>query len=254
MVSWASDGGGVGPHVDSYDVFLIQAQGQRRWRVAPPSDFAFVRDAPLKILRRFKPTAEHVLRPGDLLYLPPGWAHDGVALGRGCMTYSIGLRAPARDNLAGELVQRLAETFVDPRLYEDRLQPASATPAEIPRRLSEFARAAVRQLAARPDAIARALGEVLSEPKAHVWFEKRTEPWRAGGVTLDRRTKMLYDAHEVFINGEAVRVRGRDATILRRLANQRALQAREVRAASRTVRVLLSGWLAAGWLIQEPRR
>jgi 50S ribosomal protein L16 3-hydroxylase len=247
MISWASDGGGVGPHVDSYDVFLLQAQGRRRWRIAPPGDFSFEPDAPLKILRRFEPTIEHVLEPGDLLYLPPGWAHDGVALGE-CMTYSIGLRAAARDTLAAELVQRLAETFADARLYADRQQQATATPAEIPASLAAFARDAVRQLVARPDAIARALGEVLSEPKPNVWFEKRPERLHRGGVVLDRRTKMLYDARYIFINGEAVRVRGGDASLLRRLANERRLGAAAVRGANRTVRTLLAEWHAAGWL------
>jgi 50S ribosomal protein L16 3-hydroxylase len=251
MISWASEGGGVGAHVDSYDVFLIQASGRRRWRVAPPGDFGFDPDAPLKILRRFRPTATHVLEPGDLLYLPPGWAHEGIALGGGCMTYSIGLRAPARDHLASELAQRLAETFVDPRLYEDKFQRPSATPAEIPRQLGAFARDAVSQLVARPDAVARALGEVLSEPKARVWFEKRTGRLRAGGVALDRRTKMLYDARHVFINGDAVAVSAADARLLRHLANERRLDAPAVRGASRTVRALLDQWHGAGWLARS---
>src|SRR5690606_2666677 len=105
---FAADGGGVGPHVDSYDVFLLQAAGRRRWRIGKQVDRRLVAGAPLKILRRFVPTEEHVLGPGDLLYLPPDWAHEGVALGGDCMTYSIGMRAPRRDELAAEIVQRLA--------------------------------------------------------------------------------------------------------------------------------------------------
>src|SRR5688572_9483880 len=97
MISWASDGGGVGPHVDSYDVFLLQASGERRWRIARRFDPALDERAPLKILRRFEPEQELVLSPGDLLYLPPNWAHEGVAMGGDCMTCSIGMRAPRRD-------------------------------------------------------------------------------------------------------------------------------------------------------------
>ncbi|MEI7447697.1 MAG: cupin domain-containing protein, partial [Burkholderiales bacterium] len=89
MISFATDGGGVGPHVDQYDVFLLQAQGRRRWRIAPPGDASLVAGVPLKLLARFEPTEEWVLEPGDMLYLPPGWGHDGVAVGD-CTTFSIG--------------------------------------------------------------------------------------------------------------------------------------------------------------------
>ena len=94
MISWASDGGGVGPHFDSYDVFLLQVQGRRRWRIGRMRDAELEPDVPLRILRRFEPEHEYVLDAGDMLYLPPEWAHDGVAVGRDCMTYSIGMRAP----------------------------------------------------------------------------------------------------------------------------------------------------------------
>jgi 50S ribosomal protein L16 3-hydroxylase len=248
MISWASDGGGVGPHVDSYDVFLLQARGLRRWRIARRFDAALDERAPLKMLRRFAAEEEHVLGPGDMLYLPPGWAHDGVAVGGDCMTCSIGLRAPRRGDLAAELAQRLAETYEDSTPYRDAGQPAATSPAAIPPALARFAAAAVRRLAARPAAIERALGEVLSEPKPQVWFTKRRAPRRFGAIELDRRTRMLYDSRHVFINGEAVPVRGRDASLLRLLADERALEARAVRNAGAAVRKLLAQWLAAGWL------
>jgi 50S ribosomal protein L16 3-hydroxylase len=249
MISWASDGGGVGPHVDSYDVFLLQVAGKRRWRIARRFDPALDTRAPLKVLRRFEAEQEHVLEPGDLLYLPPHWAHEGVAVGGDCMTCSIGMRAPQRGALAGELAQRLAETCDEPTLYRDARQPATHTPAAIPSALTRFATDAVRRLAGDSPRIGRALGEVLSEPKPTVWFTKRTAPWQPRAVELDRRTRMLYDARHVFINGEAVRVRGAGAAILRRLANERALDAGAVRAADRTVRKLLAEWFAAGWLV-----
>src|SRR5687767_9412173 len=103
MVSYASDAGGVGPHFDSYDVFLLQAQGRRRWRIGAQKDLTLRDDVPLKILRHFEPEFDYVLEPGDMLYLPPGYAHDGVAQGE-CQTYSIGFRAPARGELAQELL------------------------------------------------------------------------------------------------------------------------------------------------------
>jgi 50S ribosomal protein L16 3-hydroxylase len=248
MISWASDRGGVGAHVDSYDVFLLQAQGLRRWRIARRFDAALDPRAPLKVLRRFVAEEEHVLGPGDLLYVPAGWAHEGVAVGGDCTTCSIGMRAPQRGSLAADIAQRLAETYDDAELYRDPQQPATAAPGEIPPALASFAAEAVRRLASRPEAVAHALGEVLSEPKAHVSFGKRGTRWRPRAVKLDRRTRMLYDAHHVFVNGEAVRVRGHDAALLRRLADERTLGARAVRSASAGVRKLLAEWFAAGWL------
>jgi 50S ribosomal protein L16 3-hydroxylase len=251
MISWASDGGGVGAHVDRYDVFLLQAHGRRRWRIARRFDLALDERAPLKVLRRFAAEEEYVLDPGDLLYLPPSWAHEGVALGGDCMTCSIGLRAPKRGELASEIAQRLAETYDDATLYRDTQQCATKSPAAIPRALARFAENAMQRLAARPAAVSRALGEVLSEPKPRVWFTKRTARWRPGAVALDRRTRMLYDSRHVFVNGEAAAVRGRDAALLRRLADERALDARAVRGASAAARKLLAEWHAAGWLSKD---
>jgi 50S ribosomal protein L16 3-hydroxylase len=252
MISWASDGGGVGPHVDSYDVFLLQARGKRRWRIARSYDPALDERAPIKVLRRFSAEQEFVLDPGDLLYLPPGWAHEGVAVGGDCMTCSIGLFAPRRGALAAELVQRLAETYDDSALYRDAGQSATGSPAAIPATLGRFAADAVQGLVSRRSAVGRALGEILSEPKPHVWFTK-SEGFRRrpGAVALDRRTRMLYDARHVFINGEAVPARGRDALVLRRLADERTLNASAVRRASAVARTLLAEWLAAGWLHDE---
>ena len=232
MISWASDGGGVGPHFDSYDVFLLQVQGRRRWRIGRMRDAELEPDVPLRILRRFEPEHEYVLDAGDMLYLPPEWAHDGVAVGRDCMTYSIGMRAPQRGALAGELAARLTEDLADTTLYRDPEQHAAGTqPAAIPMRLQRFAAEALRALADRPEAVATALGELLSEPKAHVLFDRPRTAWRTGAVVLDRRTRMLYDARHVYINGDSVRASGADATLLRRLADHRELSAHRVRAA-----------------------
>jgi 50S ribosomal protein L16 3-hydroxylase len=124
MISYATDQGGVGPHFDSYDVFLLQAQGQRRWRIGRQKDLTLQEDVPLKILANFEPEQEFVLEPGDMLYLPPRYAHDGIAEGE-CQTYSIGFRSPARGELARELIQRLAEDAGDAAgatLYRDPRQ------------------------------------------------------------------------------------------------------------------------------------
>jgi 50S ribosomal protein L16 3-hydroxylase len=250
MISYATDGGGVGPHFDSYDVFLLQAQGRRRWRIGRQQDLQLQEDVPLKILARFEPEQEFVLEPGDMLYLPPRYAHDGIAVGE-CQTYSIGFRAPAQGELARELLQRIADEAgesLQPALYRDPAQPATASPGAVPAGLSEFARRAVAAALKDPLALERALGEVLTEPKPQVWFEGGSAPRRLRSVALDARTRMLHDARHVFINGEAWRAAGRDATLMRRLADRRRLDAPELARASEAALSLLRAWCEAGWL------
>jgi 50S ribosomal protein L16 3-hydroxylase len=256
MVSWASPGGGVGPHWDAYDVFLLQVQGRRRWRVGPVASRALVPGLPVKILRHFKPTSEWLLEPGDMLYLPALWGHDGVAEGGDCVTCSIGFRAPAAAELAGELLARLADQDsadgATPMRYRDPPPRPGASPAphgQVPAALQAFARRAVQQALAEPLALARALGEWATEPKPQVWFEPAARPRRAGsGLRLDRRTRMMFDDEHVFINGEAYRASGRDALCMQALANQRHLAAAALRGLSAGARALLAQWHGAGWL------
>ena len=251
MVSFATDGGGVGPHVDSYDVFLLQARGRRRWRIGKVGRPELVPDVPLKILANFEPEQEFLLEPGDMLYLPPGWAHDGVADGE-CMTCSIGFRAAGRDELARDVVQRALDAAdLDARgpLYRDPALQATTEPGRIPPALQAFAADAVARLLTDSDALACALGEVLSEPKRGVWFDDVEPDERgSGGLRLDQRTRALYDERHVFINGESFRASGRDARLMRRLADRRMLTGAEVAALSEGARGLLDDWLADGWL------
>ncbi len=250
MVSYASDGGGVGPHFDSYDVFLLQAHGQRRWRIGRQKDLTLRDDVPMKILAHFEPEEEYVLEPGDLLYLPPRWAHDGVAEGE-CMTYSVGFRVPERTDLAQELLVRLADEDDADKggalLYRDPKQPAVAQPAQIPEALHTFARAALERTLAQPLAVERALGEYLTEPKSNVWFEPGPEGGLLEQLRLDRRTRMVYDAHHIFINGDSYRAAGRDAALMRQLADQRQLDRAALASASDAALELLSEWCSAGW-------
>jgi 50S ribosomal protein L16 3-hydroxylase len=250
MISYASDGGGVGPHFDSYDVFLLQAQGRRRWRIARQDDLSLVPGLPLKILANFEPEAEYVLEPGDMLYLPPRYAHDGIAQGE-CQTYSIGFRAPARGELARELLQRLADDAGDTageRVYRDATQAATNTPGAVPDALQQFAREAIAAALQETQALPRALGEYLTEPKPTVWFEPAGPAPIAGGVALDRRSRMMYDRAHVFINGESYRASGRDAALMRCLADGGALAAEDIARASDGARELLASWQQAGWV------
>ena len=254
MLSWASEGGGVGPHTDSYDVFLLQVQGRRRWRIGPTRDATLRPGLPLRILARFEPDEEWLLEPGDMLYLPPGWAHEGVAVGE-CMTTSIGFRAPSRRELAREVMGRLLEDDAEADgsaspspLYRDPSQPATTAPGRVPEALQRFAADAVALAVRDPQALHCALGEALTEPKPTAWFAPSGD-WRPGlGVRLDAGSRMLYDDRHVFLNGESWRASGRDAALMRRLADDRGLGATEITRASEAARELILQWIDDGWL------
>ena len=250
MMSYATDAGGVGPHFDSYDVFLLQVQGRRRWRIGRMTDATLQPDVPLKILANFEPEQEFVLDPGDMLYLPPRWAHDGVAEGE-CMTCSIGFRAPNDTEVVREILQRLLETESDDeqsKLYRDPGQTATDSPGRVPAALQAFAGDAVHAWLRDPTALACLLGEWLTEPKPQVWFDENASTSTPGGVQLDPRSRMLYDDDHVFLNGESYRASGRDAALMRRLADARALDAAALRGLSAGARELVTGWLKSGWL------
>lgn len=255
MVSWASDGGGVGPHLDSYDVFLVQVQGRRRWRIGRCPDARWVEGLPLKILQRFEPEQEWLLEPGDLLYLPPRWGHDGVADGE-CMTCSVGFRSPTRDGLAADLLGRLGEAVAEraedlrrpSRPYRDPGQGATTTPGALPGSLRAFAREALTRALADPRPLSRVLGESLTEPKPQVWFASGDALRPGQGVRLADGSRMLYDEDHLFLNGEAYRASGRDARWMRRLADERRLTAAQVAALSPQARDLVSDWSCAGWV------
>lgn len=258
MISVASDGGGVGPHTDSYDVFLVQVWGRRRWRVARPRPHALIPNLPLKMLADFEPEQEFVLDPGDILYLPPGWGHDGIAEGP-CMTCSVGFRAPSRHEFLSALLADAADAIagIDPR-FTDRGRAAARRPGELPADLQ-------RQLSAwahdwRPDArqVNEFIGRFLTEPKPQVWFDSADLPSprafaeRAGraGLRLDRRSRMLYRGRQLFINGEAVAADAPALQWLRTLADRRHLTAAAAQQALAhpICADLLRQWCSHGWL------
>ena len=270
MVSFATPGGGVGAHFDSYDVFLLQASGSRRWKISKQKDLTLQPDKPLKILQTFEPEEEFVLHAGDMLYLPPRYAHDGVAEAgadeRGkaadCMTYSIGFKSPARQELAAELLHRLAEFNEDEfeadsavnaqNRYRDPQQTATPNPALLPDALIHFAQDAVHRALKDPLAISCALGEIMTAPKPGVWFDDPAQSapvTRKSSVMLDPKTRMMYDANHVFINGESYLAKGSDAALMRRLADQRSLMPADLAKASTGALELLSDWCAAGWTL-----
>jgi 50S ribosomal protein L16 3-hydroxylase len=133
MVSYASDGGGVGAHFDQYDVFLIQGLGTRRWQVGALCDAntPLLPHDDLRLLEAFEASDEWLLEPGDILYVPPRFAHNGVAVGDDCMTYSIGFRAPSRGELIADFADDLVAEMDDDDRYGDPGLKVQGNPGEI---------------------------------------------------------------------------------------------------------------------------
>jgi 50S ribosomal protein L16 3-hydroxylase len=254
MVSHAAPGGGVGPHFDSYDVFLLQGPGRRRWRVGKLRNPVLDPAAPLKILRNFRPESEWLLDPGDMLYLPPGWAHEGVAL-EPCFTYSIGFRAPSHADTAREFLAFLQDRVTFDGLYADPGLKPQRHAAEIPQRMVQQAVAVARKIQWHRKDVARFLGEYLSSPKPQVVFSRPRSPHSpvrfaelcsTRGLRLDLRTRMLFRGRDFFVNGEGLDPPGPLRARLARLADERALPPR-MRLPQPLLR-LLHGWYLAGWL------
>ncbi len=218
MISIAGVGGGVGPHVDSYDVFLIQMEGRRRWKISSQTDLDLRDDLPLKILSRFKPENDWILEPGDLLYLPPHIAHEGVALDPGCQTWSVGFRSPTFKELITEGLWRLAESLEDDpqlrMLYADPHQTAVNDPAVLPEQLEHeiMTRLAALKLG-QNSVLMDGITAYLSEPKPQAIFDAPTRPlspsafWKAldsNALIPHPQTRLLVRGVTVYCNGEAV--------------------------------------------------
>ena len=262
MVSFATDGGGVGPHTDSYDVFLLQAHGARRWRIGPPGDETLQPGRPVKLLQLFAPTQEWVLAPGDMLYLPPGWAHEGVAIGE-CMTFSIGFRAPSRHEFLSAFLAEAADGLrgPDPRFSDRGRRPtrrAGAVPGDLARQLRRWA---LDWHASGAD-VDGFIGRFLTEPKRDVWFERPPRLARGRfvaqacrrGLELDRRTRMAWRGTRVFVNAESTQPTTVAQPWLRRLADRRALSAVQCQQALADAGLadILHGWYTSGWLAIGP--
>ena len=256
MISYATDGGGVGPHFDSYDVFLLQAHGKRRWQISAQKDLSLVEGMPLKILSNFMPQEEFVLEPGDMLYLPPHYAHDGVAEGE-CMTYSIGFRAPAYQELGEAFLQFMADSIDLPGRYADPQLDVAKHPAEIPKHMLAAIAAEMNKVRFTEEDVTIFVGEHLSEPKHNVFFTGPAKPLTMGrfadtvakrGVVLSLKTQMLYRGKHVFINGESFAVGRADKVLLDTLANERALTGAMAATASDDVMEALYTWYQDGWI------
>lgn len=231
MVSYAPTGGGVGPHIDSYDVFLLQGAGKRRWRISQQTDLRLITGAPLRILSHFVSEQEWVLEPGDMLYLPPNVAHWGIAEDDDCMTYSIGFRAPTARELAIEFLEACRQDGLPDELYRDPgLKPVSDA-AEVGADMVANVAGMMQRLSWQSAQLGPFLARYFSEPKAYVVFspnrklslQKFTQQAARNGVVLDLQTQILHWQGQYFINGETVPPF--NTNLLNILANKRSLAA-----------------------------
>jgi len=232
MVSYAPDGGGVGPHFDSYDVFLLQGQGKRLWRISEQVDLVLVEGAPLRILKNFKAEKEYLLEQGDMLYLPPHIAHWGIAAGE-CMTYSIGFRAPAAQELATQFLAYMQERLSLEDMYADPDLRPQKHPAKISTEMVGRVAHMLKMVRWNKQDVANFLGSYLSEPKNDVVFEAPAEMdlgnflkhLRSKGIALDLKSQALFYGEHFFINGEQIAMQAGYADALKLLADQRRLAA-----------------------------
>ncbi len=217
MISIAGPNGGVGPHVDSYDVFLIQMAGRRQWKISDQKDLSLKDGLPLKILKNFQATDDWVLEPGDMLYLPPNIAHDGIALDAGCQTWSVGFRVPTYKELINEILWRTTEALEnDPelcQLYTDPNQPATKDPALVPDELIKVIQNKLNRIHWSKSDVSCTLAAVLSEPKPQVVFTpprpllsfaEFKKALRTQGLELSPLSKALYDKDFLYLNGESM--------------------------------------------------
>lgn len=249
MVSYAAPGGGVGPHVDSYDVFLVQGAGRRLWRLARPRPFALVAHAPLSLIDDFRAEEEHVLEPGDMLYLPPGWGHDGVALDS-CFTCSVGFRAPRGAELAASFLDYLHERGLPDATYRDPHLRATRHPGRIGADLAAYAQKLLRRISWRTSDAQDFIGRFLTTPKPNVVFSpsKRRVSRIAGKlVELHPKTQLLYLGARFFINGESFAPRADQRRALAELADRRRASGRRLGRAG--LSDIVRDWHRSGFLL-----
>jgi 50S ribosomal protein L16 3-hydroxylase len=279
MISYAADGGGVGPHLDSYDVFLIQLHGCRQWRISPPKSTPaeFQDGLPVKILKKFSPTQEWLLEAGDMLYLPAGWGHDGVAVGE-CITASVGFRAPHRNEWLNAYLDDLSDSLEDilspfPRRLkvapstqsnkgkETPAQIVSAIPDQLGDWVDELMGEGVSQKPATKAHIRELAGRFLTEPKSQTIFIPPSKPVNQAafskhlldkGVRLSLASRCLYSKapKTFFLNGESFNVSSNQLSTLALLADSKQLGGKgfHISAIDADLLESLYDWYENGWI------
>jgi len=230
MVSYAPTGGGVGAHVDSYDVFLLQGSGRRNWKISEQQDLSLVEGAPLRILKHFTAEQEWVLEAGDMLYLPPQIAHWGVSESDDCMTYSIGFRAPKTQELQHEFLNYLQDHLTAEGLYSDPDLTDQQHPAEIGDAMVSKVSAMLQNMSWDNTHVADFLGHYLTEPKMDVVFAPNKKISQSEFVKrlaqkpllLSLKSQLLFVQEHFYLNGEKLVVSAELIDSMQTLANERS--------------------------------
>ncbi len=269
MVSYADDKGNVGAHVDNFDVFLVQAAGKREWmiedRAVPKDDF--IPDLPVRLLKKFKPTHKWVLEPGDILYLPPRFPHHGIARGKGCMTISVGFRAPTQAEILNSVVSSAMSQLDDTARYSDPdLKPHA--PGEISRdalrKISDTIQHAIGSEAFLGDW----LGRFATETYGDVNLESTAHPVPAGKVASEVKSASFIVRAEgarfayirsgkkgvsFFANGQRQELNGKAAACAQLLADHVVVGTDRIvpLLADAKAKKLLSELLGAGSIVLE---
>lgn len=253
MISYAPPGGTVGPHFDSYDVFLLQVGGKKRWQISSQADDDFIPDAPIRVLQDFRVEEEFVLEHSDMLYLPPKCAHYGVALEPG-MTYSIGFRAAPAQELATQFLVYLQDHICLDGRYADPELQRQADPARISEEMVDKVSQMLSQIVWNKDTVSDFLGHYLTEPKPHVFYDSPENELDEDefanevslhGVELDRKSLILFHQEMFYCNGEVLEIEPADVALWQQFANQRHLSAADIRPS--LLGVLYEGYLAGYW-------
>jgi 50S ribosomal protein L16 3-hydroxylase len=235
MVSYAPAGSGIGAHVDSYDVFLLQGAGKRNWKISAQKDLSLAANTPLKILQNFKAEHEWTLEAGDMLYLPPQIAHWGVSESDDCMTYSIGFRAPKTQELAHEFLNYLQDNLQDnfdaEGLYTDADLALQKHPAEISEHMVKKVSSVLQNLSWNKQQVADFLGQYLTEPKLGVVFTPArkisqaefTKRLATKTLLLSLKSQLLFTHDHFYLNGEKLVVPVEINEVIKHLADKRFL-------------------------------
>lgn len=231
MVSYAPEGGGVGPHLDSYDVFLLQGRGKRNWKISCQQDIQLDEHAPIKVMSNFVAEQMWTLEAGDMLYLPPHVAHDGIAADDDCMTYSIGFRAPHKQELIHEFLNYLQDNITAEGIYADADLLLQSHPAEISDLMVSKVQEILKGIQWHNSHVSDFLGRYLSEPKPNVIFEppKKTsmtefrKKLTTHPLSLDLKSQLLFYQNHFFMNGEPLIVPTFLVDDIQSLADQRFL-------------------------------
>lgn len=200
MISYATDQGSVGPHIDDYDVFLIQAEGQRLWKVGLEAGDAnnHIAGLDLRILPGFKADVEWLCEPGDVLYLPPNFPHWGVAEGDGCITCSVGYRAPSNHELGSSWCDELIDCTEVTCFRDIAIDPSQPYGEVTHQSIDHIHQTIQHWFESNPEIKRRWFGRFITEPKAHLQIEPCQTP--LSRAELDNH---INEAHQITRNGWA---------------------------------------------------